>query len=244
VNESYLLALDPATGKQLWRHVRPSQARAESREAFTTPVPTTVNGTKQLLVVGGDDLSGHDPETGKELWRWGTWNPRRTGDWRLVPSAVAGGDVVLACAPKGDPIYAVTIGGEGQLSDDALAWVSDEQRELSSDVPTPAFYDGDFFILGDVRRTLARVDPRTGEIKWKQTTPGRAKYEASPTVADGKVYVVNFDGDVTIFDATDGRIINTISMDNPRRDAVRATIVAAHGNLFIRTTNKLYCIGI
>src|SRR5205814_3184239 len=38
-NESYLLALDPDTGKELWRQLRPSEAVAESREAFTTPTP-------------------------------------------------------------------------------------------------------------------------------------------------------------------------------------------------------------
>ena len=38
-NESYLLAVNPGTGKDLWRHVRPSQAREESLEAFSSPVP-------------------------------------------------------------------------------------------------------------------------------------------------------------------------------------------------------------
>ncbi|MEE2736777.1 MAG: hypothetical protein VX435_00985, partial [Planctomycetota bacterium] len=38
-NESYIAALDPKTGKTIWRHIRPSQAVAESRESFATPVP-------------------------------------------------------------------------------------------------------------------------------------------------------------------------------------------------------------
>ena len=66
---------------------------AESLEAFTTPViaPTSDSGDKlQLLVAGGDALSGHEPGSGKELWRWGTWNPGKIGHWRLVPSPVAG----------------------------------------------------------------------------------------------------------------------------------------------------------
>ena len=53
-------------------------------------------GRKEILIAGGDCLTGHDPETGAELWRWGTWNPRKIGHWRLVPSPVAGGGVVLA----------------------------------------------------------------------------------------------------------------------------------------------------
>jgi outer membrane protein assembly factor BamB len=243
-NESYLLALDPPTGKTLWRHVRPSRAVAESREAFSTPIPYTVGDVAQLLVIGGDDLTGHDPETGKELWRWGTWNPERIPHWRLVPSPVAGDGIILACAPKRDPVYAVRAGGSGLLDDDCLAWVSREAREVSADVPTPAFYDGDFFVLSDVRKNLSRVEPRTGQVKWTVPTPGNAKYEASPLAADGKLYTINFDGQVAIFRAADGQLLRTIPMDEPTQgEMVRSSIVAAHGQLFIRTTRHLYCVG-
>ena len=243
-NESYLLAIDPATGKTLWRHVRPSQAAAESHEAYSTPIPLVHKGSKQLLIAGGDDLTGHDLATGKELWRWGTWNPSRIGHWRLVPSPVTGDGVILACAPKRDPIYAVKAGGKGQLDDSALAWVSRDARELSSDVPTPAFYDGDFFVLSDVRRCLSRVEPRTGKVKWTIATPSRAKYEASPTAADGKIYIINHAGQAAVVNAADGEIINEISMDESAGSEVcRATISVAAGQLFIRTTRKLYCVG-
>lgn len=242
-SESYLLALDPATGKELWRHVRPSQAKAESLESFSTPVPFEHAGRKEILIVGGDDISGHDPATGKELWRWGTWNPTRIGHWRLVPSPVAGAGVVLACAPKGDPIYAVKLGGNGQLEDSALAWVSREEKSLTTDVPTPAFSGGDFYVLSDLRKTLCRIDGATGKVKWTQKTPGLAKFEASPLVADGKVYIVNFVGDVVVVNAADGEILSTISMDDPADDAVRSSVVTAGGQLFIRVNRKLYCVG-
>lgn len=243
-NESYLLAVDPRTGKTLWRHVRPSQAVAESREAFTTPVPLEHNGRKEVLLVGGDVVTGHDPATGAELWRWGTWNPDRIGHWRQVVSPVAGGGVVLVCAPKREPIYAVKAGGKGALDDSALAWVSRESRDVSSDVPTPAFYDSDFFVLSDVRKSLSRVEPGTGKVKWTVTTPGRAKYEASPLAADGMIYLIDFNGQVTIVGAADGKLLRVISMDAPKDgEVVRSSIVAARGQLFIRTTRKLYCVG-
>jgi len=243
-NESYLLALDPKTGKTLWRQVRPSKAVAESLESFSTPIPFSFDGKSQLLVSGGDALTGHDLDTGKELWRWGTWNPERIPHWRLVPSPATGEGVILACAPKRDPIYAIKAGGTGVLDDSAIAWVSRDNKDISSDVPTPAFYDGDFFILNDLRKCLSRVEPRTGKVKWTIPTPGRVKYEASPLAADGKIYVINFDGDVTVVDAASGKILNEISMDDPQNgDVVRASIIAAHGQLFIRTTRKLYCVG-
>jgi outer membrane protein assembly factor BamB len=106
-NESFLLAMDPATGKDLWRTLRHSDAVAESREAFSTPLPFTHQGRQELVVIGGDAITGHDPTNGRELWRWGTWNPTRIGHWRLVPSPTVGGGVILACAPKNAPVYAV-----------------------------------------------------------------------------------------------------------------------------------------
>jgi outer membrane protein assembly factor BamB len=245
-NKSYLLAMDPVTGKTLWRHIRPSKAQAESREAFTTPIPYEYDGTKQLLIAGGDALTAHDPDSGEELWRWGTWNPERIGHWRLVPSPVAGDGVVLACAPKKSPVYAIKAGGTGVLGDEAIAWVSRDEKRISADVPTPAFYDGDFFVLFGLGRprSLSRVEPQTGKVKWTVEVPGKVKYEASPLAADGKIYLMNFDGQVTVLKASDGQIINEISMDAPTDgEMVRASISAAHGQLFIRTTRKLYCVG-
>ena len=242
-NESYILAMNPATGKNLWRQIRPSKAVAESREAFTTPIPYSFGGNKQLLVVGGDALTGHDLETGKELWRWGTWNPKRIRSWRLVPSPVAGEDIVLVCAPKNDPIYAIRPRGTGVLDESAIAWVSRDVREITSDVPTPAFYDGDFFILSDLRECLSRVEPQTGKAKWTIQTPGKAKYEASPLAADGKIYLINHSGEAAVVDATNGDVRKVIPMDKVSgQQVVRASISAAYGQLFIRTTHRLYCV--
>jgi len=241
--DSFILALDPATGKALWKQVRTSDAVAESHEAYTTPIPYQFDGRQQLLIAGGDCLTGHDPESGKELWRWGTWNPNKIPHWRLVVSPAAGDGIVLACAPKRDPIYAIKAGGSGVLDDSAIAWKSAQERELSSDVPTPLFYLDDFFILSDVRKALSRVEPRTGKVKWTITTPGESKYESSPTGADGKIYLMNFRGDVTVVAAEDGKILTTVPMGEERDDATRSTIAVAHQELFVRTNKRLYCIG-
>ena len=242
-NESYLVAMDPSTGTVKWKITRPSQAKMESLEAFTTPMPFTHNGRSEILILGGDDVTGHHPETGEELWRWGTWNPTRITHWRLVPSPVAGDGVVLACAPKKDPIYAVRLGGIGKLSDKALAWVSKEDRSLSSDVPTPAFAEGDFFILSDVRGALSRVDPQSGESKWSIELPGRSKYEASPTVAGGHIYLMNFAADVVVVESATGTIKANIPMGSGSDNMTRSSIAVAHQQLFIRTNKQLHCIG-
>lgn len=244
-NESYLLAMDPASGNTIWRHVRPSKAQAESLEAFSTPVVHEYEGRKLLLVAGGDCLTAHELKDGHEVWRWGTWNPERIGHWRLVPSPVAGGGVVLACAPKGGPIFAVKQGGSGKLSDDALAWVSKDDRRLTSDVPTPAFYDGDFFVLSKNRRALSRVNPKTGESKWSIELKSRTVLEASPTVADNKIYLIDFDGNASVLSADTGKVLKVIPMeDNSGSEhKVRSSIAVAGGQLFIRTNKSLFCIG-
>lgn len=242
-NQSYLLALDPKSGQELWRVIRPSDAVMESREAFSSPIPFQYGGRKEILVAGGDCLTGHDPETGKELWRWGTWNPTRIPHWRLVPSPVAGSGIILACAPKRDPIYAIKAGGAGTLGDDAIAWTSQDVRDITSDVATPAYYDGDFFILSKSRKCISRVVPTTGEVKWTTPFPTRVEFEASPLVGDGKIYTINHAGLVVILDAKSGAILKEIPMAERGQNPVRSTIAAAGGNLFIRTNEKLYCVG-
>jgi outer membrane protein assembly factor BamB len=243
-NESYLLALDPNTGQTLWRHVRPSCAAAESQESHTTPIPMLHAGQRQLLIAGGDALSGHDLATGNELWRWGDWNPSRSPNWPLIASPVAAAGLVLVCIPKGQPVYAIRPDASGVLDDRAVEWTSRGTRGVTSEVPTPAYYDGDFFVLSDSRNCLSRVAARTGQVVWSVRTPGTAKYEASPLVADGKIYLINFDGQAAVLSAADGGVLRVIPMDQPvAGEMVRSSIIAAHGQLFIRTTRKLYCVG-
>ena len=240
---SFLLALDPATGKELWRQERPSKAVMESREAFSTPIPHDHNGRKQLILAGGDYLTGHDPQTGKELWRWGTWNEgHREAWWRLVPSPVAGAGVVLVCAPKRQPVYAANLGGTGDLTAAAPAWKSEDRSPVSSDVPTPLFYNGKFYVLSDVRRSLSCVEPKTGAVVWTVPVPGRQMCWASPTGADGKIYLINLNGDVFVMDAASGKVLAENAMDAEGAE-IRSSVAVAHGNLFIRTKDKLYCVG-
>jgi outer membrane protein assembly factor BamB len=242
-NDSYLLALDPATGRELWKHIRPSDAVAESREAFSTPLPFAARDRTELLVAGGDCLTAHDPASGREYWRWGTWNPSRISHWRLVPSPVAAAGVALACAPKGGAIYAVKTGAQGVLDDTGLAWKS-QNREVSSDVSTPLFYKGRFYVVNSDRRSLACVQPDTGEAVWVHPLDSRAKIEASPSGADDKIYIINHWGDVFVVAAADEfKLLHTTALGGDEDRDVRASIAVAHGQLFIRTARYLYCVG-
>ncbi|HYT91060.1 MAG TPA: PQQ-binding-like beta-propeller repeat protein [Gemmataceae bacterium] len=241
-NDSYLLALNPATGRELWKRIRPADAREESLEAFTSPVPVIHGGRSEILVAGGDCITGHDPASGKELWRWGTWNPEKIGHWRLVPSPVAGGGVALACGPKGAPVYAVRLGKQGNLDDSAISWKSAE-RDISSDVSTPLFYQGRFYVLNSDKRSLACVEP-SGTVVWNAPLNSKAKIEASPTAGDGKIYVMNHSGEVFVVAAgPEFKLLHTVAMADAGERDLRSSIAISQGDLFIRTTLKLYCVG-
>lgn len=243
---SFLLGIDPATGETSFQQARPSDAVMESLESYATPIPYVgEDGREEILIVGGDVITGHDPATGEELWRWGTWNTgHREAWWRVVPSPVAGAGVALACGPKGAPVTAVKLGGKGLLGDDAVAWQSEGRRDpVTTDVPTPLFYDGDFFVLSDLRAALTRIDAETGKQVWSIKLEGDHKWRASPTGADGKLWIMDHGGWVHVFDAKTGGALAKVAMGEPDDDNTRSSIAIAHGSLFVRTNSTLYRIG-
>ena len=241
--DSFLLALDPATGTNLAKVVRPTDAMQESHDAYTTPIPFEFHGQKEILVGGGNYVTGHELGTGRELWRSPDLNPRKAGNWRVVALPVAVGGIILACQPQGNTVLAFQPPGGSSSPEAGILWNEAEHQEISSDVPTPAVFEGDFVVLSDNRRKLSRLEAATGKIKWTADLPGIRIYQASPTVADGRVYLMSFSGDVVLVDASSGTVLNTIPMGDEGDDQTRSTISVSSGGLFIRTNHKLFCIG-
>jgi outer membrane protein assembly factor BamB len=239
--ESYLLALDPATGKTLWKHVRPTDAKLESMESYASPVPHIgADGKAQILIVGGDCLTGHDPATGAELWRGYGLN-RKRGEWmRVVPSPVSAAGLAIACGPKKEPLLAFRTDLKGDITEKGRAWVFDEKR--TPDVCTPAFYEGKLFALDGDSQTLLCLDPKTGKIQWQGQLPDRTVVRSSPTAADGKVYIINEKGTVFVCSAGDSfKVLSTIPMGGA--EGTRSSIAVSDGQLFVRTTENLFCVG-
>src|SRR4029077_3320457 len=131
------------------------------------------------------------------------WNEgHREQWWRIVPSPVVGDGVVLVCAPKRAPVFAVKLGGVGVLGPEAVAWRSSGRpNPVSSDVPTPLYYEGRFFVLAE-GGSLSRVEPATGKVEWTVELPDRTPWEASPAGADGRVWCVSHGGVLAGIDAT------------------------------------------
>ncbi len=234
---SYLLCMDPATGKDLWKAKRVTDARAESQQAYITPFPLTdAPGGAQLLIHGGDYLTGHDPADGRELWRSPDYNTRKDKWWRVVPSAVGTGGVAVGCSPKGGKLFAVrTVASDGKPAG-SLLW---ESRKHSPDVCTPLIYDGKLFVLDGRKKRLACMVPGTGEVIWVGDLGGKAVFQASPTGADGKVYCINLHGEVVVCSAdVSFKVLHRVDLGGK---GCRASIAAAAGALFVRTDDTLFC---
>jgi outer membrane protein assembly factor BamB len=233
VAESYLLALDPATGSVLWRVVRPTDAIQESREAYTTPIPMQVDGKWQIIVMGGDHVTGHDAETGKELWRSPTYDRAKRPDFRTVTSAVTGAGLVFGSGPKDAVLFAIKP-GQGDVP---WAW---ESKTFKTDVEVPLFYQDKLFVLnGDGRQKyVACLDPATGDAKWQTPIDSKPVFRASPTGADGKIYCMNESAEVWVFNAADGKQLSHTSLGT--ESPTRSSIVVADGQVLVRTSDKLY----
>ncbi len=241
---SYLLAVDPATGKDLWKHVRPEEAAVESKESYGTPIPFEHGGKKQLLLIGGDVVTAHDAATGMEIWRCGGWNPEKIGHWRIVPSVVVAGGLVIACPPKGGAVFAIKPGGAGDVTQTHVAW---KNEKLSSDVCVPLAYQDKLYVLnGDGANTISRVDPATGNVEATVQLDKGPVFRTSPTGADGKIFCMNEAGVVFVVNAAGDKleVIHQAELEGGGgSDHNRSSIPVADGQVFVRTFGKIYCFG-
>ncbi|MDQ6631960.1 MAG: PQQ-binding-like beta-propeller repeat protein [Verrucomicrobiota bacterium] len=236
--ESYLLCLDPKTGKNIWRHVRKTEAKMESNEAYSTPIPHEGKNGTEIIVVGGNCVTGHKAETGEEIWRCNGLNAK-DGPWmRIVPSPVVGAEMIFACAAKKEPVFAIKEGGKGDVTATHVAW---KFEEFPSDCVTPLFYENQLFVLDGDKQMMTCLDPKTGAKKWQGNLGVRDIFRGSPTGADGKIYCFSEKGTVVILEAgKEFKILNTIKMGE---EPCRSSIAVSQGQLFIRTAQNLYCVG-
>ena len=237
--KSFLLCIDSLNGETIWKHIRNSPAKKESLESFGTIIPHN----NELIVAGGDVLTSHDPATGRELWRWGTWNPGHKEQWwRLVPSPVVGDNVILVCAPKRAPVFAIEIPKKNKNESPKLRWSTEEKPSITSDVPTPLFYRNKFYVLSDLKKNLSKIDPASAKTEWSVDLPGKYKWRSSPTAGDGKIFLMNHNATVLVVDAVSGKTIHMTEMGDSYDDNTRSSISISRSNLYVRTNKKLYCI--
>ena len=83
-----------------------------------------------------------------------------------------------------------------------------------------------------------------GDVNFAESVAGAAKFEASPTVADDKIYAIDHNGIAYVFGTgEDYELLHKTPMSDGRNLEIRSTIAVSGGNLFIRTDKQLFCIG-
>jgi outer membrane protein assembly factor BamB len=91
---SYVLRIDKKTGKTVWKVERPTNAIRESPDSYTTPGLLRYGKNVEIIITGGDCVTGHDPATGRELWRANGLNPTNDPSYRIIASPVIFNEIV------------------------------------------------------------------------------------------------------------------------------------------------------
>jgi outer membrane protein assembly factor BamB len=159
---SYILKLDKATGKTIWKHDRPTPAIQESPDSYITPMLLKHNGATELIISGGDCVTGHDLATGKELWRAYGLNPENNPFYRIVNSPVIADGLIYA-GSKSKPYMAIKAGGRGDVTNSHRAWTID----TGPDVPTPVT-DGKYLYIVRDNGGFLCLDAKTGKEIYPQ----------------------------------------------------------------------------
>jgi outer membrane protein assembly factor BamB len=235
---SYLLRIEGKSGKTLWRTERPTRAIEESPDSYTTPVALPVgkaaNGV-EIVVTGGDVVTGHDPASGKELWRMDGLNPTNNPSNRIIASPVAVGDVVVA-PTRERPMLAIRGGGRGDVTRTHRLWSFDN----GPDVPTPVS-DGKLLYTITDRGVAYALDVATGKVVYGPQRLRPDSYSASPVLADDRIYVTSENEGLTSVYRAGPKF--ELLAENPLEDYCLSSPAISEGQIFIRTTGHLWAIG-
>jgi outer membrane protein assembly factor BamB len=236
---SYVMKIDKATGKNLWRVERLTDAVSESPDSYTTPAWIEANGRAELIITGGDVVSGHDPETGREYWRADVLNPQRDRSYRIVASPTIVGDLIVA-PTRNNPMVAVRPGGNGDVAKTHIAW----SFAQGPDVPTPVS-DGTLLYVVRDNGVVFALDVKTGSTVYGPHRLPSGTYSASPILADGKIYVTTeAEGLTTVFRAGPKfEILSSNSLADDCSPYCLSTVAVSEGQLFLRTASYLWVIG-
>jgi outer membrane protein assembly factor BamB len=231
---SYLLRIDKATGKTVWRVERVTSARQESPDAYTTPTFVRYGTRSEIVVSGADVVTGHDPATGAEVWRAEGLNPEGDGIYRIIASPFVHDGIVYA-PTRERPMLALRAGGRGDVSRTHVLW-----RFMNGpDVPTPVS-DGTYVYVINDRGIMWCLDARTGVPVYERQRLRPSTYTSSPILADGRIYVTNEDGLTSVVRA--GPKFEIIA-ENDLEEYTLSSPAVSDGQIFIRTDKALYVIG-
>jgi outer membrane protein assembly factor BamB len=237
-----IIAVNKKTGKLVWEDNSVGERILHGQ--WSSPSVGKVGDTVQVAVGQGDGwVRGYEALTGKKLWEF-DMNPKDSV-WPKTRNEVISTPVfyenVVYIANGQDPehgegvghLYAIDPTKRGDITETGRLWHYDKIRRSIS---TGSVYNGILF-YSDFSGFLHALDLKTGKPYW--THDMFAAIWGSPMVIDGKVYLGDEDGDVTVLNAD--KTLKVIA-ENNMGSSVYSTPVPAHGVLYIVNRNQLYAL--
>ena len=225
--DSFLVALDKNTGRELWRTPRPSGS------TWSSPIIVTVAGKKQVLVAATRFVAGYDLENGKLIWQ-------TTGLGRnVIPMPVVADGVAFVMSGFTTPnLLAVRLGREGDLTGtDAILW---QNQRGNSYTPSPVLHEGKLYVLTD-NGTVSCFDAKTGKpFYFRERLPRSHSFKASPVAANGKLYLSAENGDVVVLKM--GKKFEVLATNTLADQVFIATPAIMDGAIYLGGQNTLFCI--
>lgn len=234
-----VVALDAATGKEVWKVDRLSDGRGECLNSYASPTLWIRDGHAQLITHGNDYAIAHNLTDGKEVWRVGDLNPkdRYNDSLRFVASPVAVADLVVIPTAKNGAVVGISpdasgvlgAGGKGEL------W---RVPKGTPDVPSPLVFEGRVFLCRE-NGVLTCLDAKTGKQFFSERFHAQT-YRASPVIADGKLILTAKDGTFTV--VKPGETLEILAMSK-LSDQFAASPAVSNGRIYLRGFANLYAIG-
>ncbi len=231
--KAFLACYDRKSGKELWR-----ASREKPGTSWSSPLVWR-NGSRVEVVSSGEKLiTSHDPASGKELWRVaGVIGPGSSSFAADAERLYFGQSSPMA----NPPLYALTAGGEGDLSPAAgsteirsQAWA---EKSASPGMPSPVAVDGLLYIADE--NLLTCRDASTGEQLYKERAEGLVMIAASPIVVGDKLILLDEEGRAAIVQVgPEFAIVGGGKLD----DLFWSTPTVAGDALLLRGVEHLYCV--
>ena len=234
---AWVLALDAATGKEVWKAARKSDGTDECEHSYAS-VQWWAGGV--LVSHGNDYTIGHDPKDGSELWRLGDLNPKEKYNktLRFVSSPLVTRDLIIVPTAKGGAVVALDPHAKGTVDREHPTHQKWRVNAGTPDVASPLLVE-DLVYLSDNGGALTVLDAGTGAQVYKQR-PDKDGHFASPVAGDGKIYLAGRNGTVSVVAA--GREFKVLSV-NSLGTPFDASPAISGGRLYLRGATALWAIG-
>lgn len=236
--DSYMVALDKATGKETWKVDRNFDCEKETHQSYTTPLVMEQGGKTALIVWGADHLTAHDAVDGSTIWTCGGFNPEDKAYWRVIATPAVTKNVAVVPYGRANLLAGVRLGGSGDVTQTHRLW---ESSGFGADVPAPVAVDGKAYVLADKGELLC-LDVETGEQVWKSKLPkGSGKFFGSPTLAGDTMFLLRESGQAIVGKISDAGF-DVLSI-NDMGERLASSPVAVADKLLIRGDTHLFCVG-